>query len=315
MNTMIGIDVSKHELVIYANEKHFSIDNTEESLHVWCKAHDDLVSDNALFVYEATGGYEKILAKYLHAHALNGHRVHANHVRSYAKAIGLLAKTDKIDAKVIADFAQMKSLKAERLITEHAELAALVQRREQLLELSKQERNRLETLDSPFVIKNIKAHLKQLASHLSKIETEIKSYIEAHEEVKTLIALLETIPGVGAISAVSVIVYLPELFTIGDKSLACLAGLAPMNKDSGRKTGKRKIQGGRAQVRRVLYMAALSAMRNNPVIKEFYERLKGKGKIFKVAITAAMRKLLMIIRSVAIRGSGWQTEVPDLRKT
>jgi len=311
MKTFIGIDVSKHELVIYANGKDFSIGNDDKSLGQWCKKHDELISDSALFVYEATGGYEKVLSRFLHKNSLAGHRVHANHVRAYAKAIGVLAKTDKIDAKVIADFAQMKSLEAKDVITEHAGLAALVQRREQLIDLHKQENCRLETLDCELVIKDIKAHLKQLKARTDKMEQEIKIYVAAHKDLKELVNRLRTIPGVGFLTAVSVIAYMPERCTIAGKALASLAGLAPMNRDSGKKVGKRKIQGGRAQVRRVLYMAALTAMRYNPDIKVFYERLRGKGKIFKVAITAAMRKLLMMIRSVAIRGYGWQGNSPQ----
>lgn len=310
MTITIGIDVSKEELSVYVNGEYFSIGNDEKSLDVWLNTNKAILGDDYLFVYEATGGYEKILARYLQKKGLPGCRVHANHVRSYAKAMGILAKTDAIDARVIAAYAETKKVVAKETVAPHPELAALIQRREQLLEQCKQEQNRLETLDTKAVINEIKLHVSCLKRHIGKMEKLIKEYISHHEDVKQTIELLMSIPGVGFITAASIFAYLPELETIGNKPLAALSGLAPMNRDSGKKQGKRKIQGGRAQVRRVLYMATLVATRHNSVIKAFYERLINNGKLFKVAITAAMRKLLTIIRSVVARQTPWQTDRP-----
>lgn len=309
MQTIIAIDVSKHTLMIYANGEYFNIENTEKSLRLWSKTHKALNLSSALFVYEATGGYERTLADFLQTQAWSGHCVHANHVRAYAKALGILAKTDKLDAKVIAEFAQARQL-APKAQHKHSELLALVQRREQLLEQYKQEMNRLETLTCKTVIRNIQSHGQQIKKYLKELKEQIKAYVEAEPKLAQQVKNLTSIPGVGFITGVSILAYLPEINSVNDKALTSLVGLAPMNKDSGQKTGKRKIQGGRASIRRVLYMATLTAKRYNSVIKEFFERLSAKGKAFKVAMTAAMRKLLLIIRSVAIRQTPWESAAP-----
>jgi len=310
MKTFIGIDVSKHTLAIYANEKHFTIKNDEEALDKWLQESKSLIGDDFLLVYEPTGGYEKILAKYIKANDLPGRRVHANHVRAYAKALGILAKTDKLDAKVIAEFARMRALEAQEKFELHEPLRALLQRREQLLSMKKQESNRLETLDSKVIRKQIKAHILSLLKQVAAIESAIKEYVAGDEELGTQLKRIESIPGVGHLTSTIVIAYLPELLIADDKAIAALVGVAPMSRDSGNKSGKRSIVGGRTQIRNVLYMAALTATQHNPVLKEFYNRLrKEKGKPFKVAIVAVMRKLLMIIKSVATRGTEWKDDV------
>lgn len=310
MKNVVGIDVAKEELVIYINGAYHTIVNDRKSLTQWMKKHRSLIETVDLFVYEATGGYEKILARFLRDNRLAFYRAHANHVRNYAKAMGILAKTDQIDAKVISEFGALKADSLKPQPTEqHEDLRALVDRREQLLEMKKQENNRLETLDNKVVIKEIRGHIRYLQNRIDNLEIAIKDYVSAHEELKNQVQLVESIPGIGIITAVSILVYLPETLTCDNKPLAALAGLAPMNKDSGKKQGKRKIRGGRSQIRRVLYMAALSAMRWNPVIKSFYDRLISNGKLFKVAITAAMRKLLTIARSVLVRGTAWENEL------
>jgi transposase len=311
MDTIVGIDVAKEELVIYANEKYYTVSNTEKSLQHWISCHAELVRQISLFVFEPTGGYEKILAKFLEKKGLPACRAHANHVRAYAKSIGYLAKTDKIDAKIIAEFAHMRKLSANVNISEHETLHSLMNRREQIIELIKQESNRLETLTTKWVIQDIKAHVKHMKDRLKKLEATISEYVTSDPKLKGMTDLMTTIPGVGFVTAVSLLVYLPEIFDSSEKKLGALAGLAPMNHDSGKTQKKRRIQGGRSQVRRVLYMSALSAKQWNPVIRDFFNRLAYKGKFFKVAITAAMRKLLMIIRSVLLRGVAWQTEAPE----
>lgn len=310
--TISGIDVSKHELFIYVNESYFSIKNDKKSLTSWFKQNKALVSTVDKFVYEPTGGYEKALAEFLEAHEYPGYRVHANHVRNYAKAVGILAKTDKIDAKVIADFAQLPTTRLTASNTHDRHFTALVSRREQLLEMHKQENSRLETLGDTFTRGLIKRHMMSLKGEIATIDDALKEAVGNNTEYTELVTLLNSIPGVGFITAVSIIAYLPEVFSTQGKSLAALAGLAPMNKDSGQRTGKRRIQGGRSQLRRILYMASVTAKRYNPDLKAFYDRLTAKGKAYKVAMTAVMRKLLLIIISVAQRGTPWQKNPPKV---
>lgn len=307
-----GIDVSKHELFIYANDKYFSIANDKKSLKHWVNKNQEIVSSIDMFVYEPTGGYEKILEGFLVENNYPGYMVHANHVRAYAKALGILAKTDKIDAKVIAQFAQLETTRLNTPAKHDEQLTAMVARREQLIEMQKQENNRLETLQDKYTKRMIKRHITVLKKYIAEMDEQLKAYINSNHEYKSFVELVSSIPGVGFITAISIIAYLPELLSAESKELVSLAGLAPMNRDSGKKIGKRRIQGGRPQVRRVLYMAAVSAKRWNPEMIAFYERLAAKGKVYKVAITAVMRKMLLLIRSVAIRGTPWQKQPPKV---
>jgi len=308
MKSIVGIDVAKEELVIYMGGSYYSIENTSKALDKWAKKHSDLIEKVDLFAYEPTGGYEKIAAAFFEEKGLPHARLHANHVRSYAKAMGQLAKTDAIDAKMIAEFAIAKN-QGRTTTQTHPELIELTSRREQLIIMKNQETNRLETISSDVVRKQIKKHVKHLETKIKETGDKIKSYINKHDDLKAKTKHLRTIPGVGEITANSIVAYLPEVYEADSKSVSMLCGLAPVSKDSGKKQGKRKIFGGRSQVRRVLYMAALTAKKHNPVIKEFFDRLKARGKIFKVAITAAMRKLLTIIHSVANREEPWANEI------
>jgi transposase len=313
MPNISGIDVSKHELVLYANGNYFSITNDKKSLRNWFKKNKSLVDTIDKFVYEPTGGYEKILEEFFMSNGYPGFMVHANHVRSYAKALGILAKTDQIDAKVIAEFGSLGTTRLNKPKKIHKGLSCLVIRREQLIEMKKQENSRLETLRDDYIKRSIKKHIKLLNKEIEEIENRIEEYVNADAELKAYVKLLSTIPGVGVITVASIIAYMPELESATPKELAALAGLAPMNRDSGNYRGKRKIQGGRGQIRRILYMSAVTAKRFNPDLAEFYNRLRNeKGKFYKVAITAVMRKLLILIQAVAIRGTPWQARNNDL---
>lgn len=301
-----GIDVSKHELVLYAIGKYFSIPNDKKELQSWFNKNKELADSIDKFVYEPTGGYEKTLETFLLENKYPVYRVHANHVRSFAKASGRLAKTDTIDAKIISEFASLKTTQLTIPGQNDPILVALTSRREQLIEMLKQEQNRLETLTDIFSRRSIKQHSQHLEKQIKATEAALKSHIKEDNNLKVQVMLASSIPGVGVITAVTVLGYLPEIKMLEPKALSSLAGLAPMNNDSGKRTGKRRIQAGRPSVRRVLYMAALSAIKWNADCKVFYERLRAKGKIFKVAITAVMRKLLTMIRSVLIRETAWQ---------
>jgi len=302
--SVIGIDVGKYELVIYWNGKFTTIKNDEKELQTWIKKNHDVLKDIRLIVYEPTGGYERTLQKCLDVNQLPYRRVHANHVRAYAKATGTEAKTDGIDAKMLSEFAERMNLEPKAIRMSEPALKALLTRREQLIGMRLQEKNRLDTCD-PILGKWIEKNIKQLDKQIDGIEEEIKKYEKEHAEVEKLVALYTSIPGVGKVTALQLIVDLPELLNESDKTLAALVGLAPWNRDSGTKIGRRMTRGGRTRIRGLLYMAALVAARCNPDLKKFYLKLKQKGKATKVALIAVAHKLLYTLRSIAQRQTPW----------
>lgn len=308
--SVIGIDVGKYELVAYWDGQYVTLRNDEKELQAWFKKQKIALKAVDLIVYEPTGGYERKLQKCLDFHKLPYRRVHANHVRAYSKAMGISAKTDKIDAKILSEFAVKMELSPRAVVAIEPDLKALLTRREQLIEMRLQEKNRLDTCDA-LLAKWIEKNISQLNKQLKKIEEEIKDYIDGHPEVAKLLGLYSSIPGIGKITALQLIVDLPELLEENDKVLAALVGLAPWNRDSGTKIGRRQTRGGRIRVRGLLYMAALVAARFNPEMKAFYLKLKQKGKATKVALIAVAHKLLGILRSVAQRQTPW---VPAIEK-
>lgn len=235
------------------------------------------------------------------------HVAHANKVRNFAKATGKFAKTDKLDAKILSDYASVLKPKSDdQFISKELQVLKDLQiRKRQLLTDITKERSRLDKNISMDLIKSIKRHITWLKQELKLVQNGIDSFIAGHEDIKAQVDLITSIPGVGQTTASVVLTDMPELHTISDKQAAALAGLAPMNKDSGTKSGKRFITGGRASVRTSLYMATVASIRSNYLITNFYQRLRAKGKPAKVAIVAAMHKLLLIIKSVINRQSKW----------
>lgn len=306
--SVIGIDVGKYELVVYWNDQYTTIRNDEKDLQVWFKKDGSALKKVGLIVYEPTGGYERKLQKFLDLHQLPYRRVHANHVRAYAKATGTLAKTDKIDAKILSEFAMRMELTPKAVIAVEPALKALLTRREQLIGMRLQEKNRLDTCDA-ILKKWIEKNIKLLNQQIEAIEKEIKNFTKEHPDVEKLLELYTSIPGVGQVTALQLIVDLPELLEENDKVLAALVGLAPWNQDSGMKIGRRQTRGGRIRIRGLLYMAALVASRCNPEMKAFYLKLKQKGKATKVALIAVAHKLLGILRSIAQRQTPWVAAV------
>src|SRR5438045_244608 len=296
--SVIGIDVGKYELVAYWDGQYTTIKNDEKEIKSWFKKNSSALEKVGLIVYEPTGGYERKLQKCLDFYKLPYRRVHANHVRAYAKAAGIAAKTDRIDAKILAKFAITMGLVPKPVVAIEPGLKALLTRREQLIEMRLQEKNRLETCDI-LLSKWIEKNIKQLSKQLEEIEKTITDYIKGHPEVENLLGLYSSIPGIGRVTALQLIVDLPELLEENDKVLAALVGLAPWNRDSGTKIGRRQTRGGRVRIRGLLYMAALVAVRFYPEMKQFYSKLKQKGKATKVALIAVAHKLLGVVRSVA----------------
>jgi len=302
---IIGIDVGKAKLdARLASEKQVRVWANDEAGRA--ELSDWVVGQGAsLVVVEASGGYEAALVSELVARGQEVALVNPTRVRAFARAEGILAKTDKIDAGVIARFgATMKPQVRVRREEEQIKLNELVTRRRQLVLMLTAEKNRLDTA-SPAMKAHIATHIAWLQSEIEALEQEISQAIKANPTWAETANRVSSVPGVGFITAATLVADLPELGQLNRQKIAALVGVAPFNQDSGKHRGKRRIFGGRTSVRSVLYMATLSAIRHNPVIKEFYQRLLDKGKLKKVALTACMRKLLVILNTMVKSGQDW----------
>lgn len=238
--------------------------------------------------------------------------VNPREVRDFARATKKLAKTDTIDAQVLAHFAALIKPEARPLSDEQAqELEAIITRRRQVIEMLTAEKNRMHLARRP-VKEAIKAHIDYLEKELAKIDTDLRGKIEESPIQRDKYNLLQSVPGVGPNLSATLLVELPELGNLNRREIAALVGVAPLNRDSGTFRGKRRIWGGRPQVRAALYMAALVAARFNPVIKQLYTRLCEAGKAKKVALVACMRKLLIILNSMVKHRMSWRFHQPAL---
>jgi len=259
----------------------------------------------ALVVLESTGGYEKRAANALYVSGLPVAIVNPGRVREFAKSIGQLAKTDKIDARLLAFFAERVKPALSRIPDEDEQhLTGLVRRRRQLLEMRTAETNRLDTTH-PALEAQLRSHIDWLTAKIEALNQEIDDFINQNPLYAQKDAVFQSVPGVGTVLARTLIAEVPELGHFNRKKIAALIGVAPINRDSGSKRGKRSIRGGRANVRSVLYMATLSAIRHNPVIRAFYQRLLENGKEKMVAVVACMRKLLVILNAMSRNMQPW----------
>ncbi|MGD1922203.1 MAG: IS110 family transposase, partial [Pleurocapsa sp.] len=261
-----------------------------------------------LIVIEATGGMEIDVTVELTTAELAVAVINPRQARDFAKATGQLAKTDAIDAKVLAHFADAIRPEVRAISDESSrQLEDLVARRRQISDMITAEKNRRRGKTNS-VKTSIDEHVEWLEEQLKEIESKIKSAIAVNPDWQQKMDLLTSVPGIGEIVAVTLISSLPELGKISHKSISYLVGVAPLNRDSGKFRGKRKIWGGRTKVRCLLYMAALVAVRFNPIIKTFYERLISKGKLKKVALTASLHKLLIILNAMMKQNSSWKPQ-------
>ena len=303
-----GIDVSKQHLDVCCGTEEPRVANDAQgwdaTIAMLRRANVDLV------VIEATGGYERGLVCALQSAGITVARVNPRQARDFAKSMGILAKTDKVDARALRDFADVLSRHKDRqkYITEpvgaeREELAALVTRRRQLVEMRVAESNRLEQARTHRMVKSIKNVIRTLDKQLADIDRDIDDLLEEH--FKDQRELLDSVKGVGPVTIVTLTALLPELGRLARRQIAKLVGVAPLARDSGQHRGKRTIGGGRADVRCTTYMATLSAIRHNPVIRPFYERLILAGKPKKVAIVACMRKLLTILNAMMRDQAMW----------
>jgi transposase len=302
----VGVDVSKDSLdVAIGSQKNIiTFANDQKGADVLVKKLSRIGPE--LTVFESTGGYELLATSSLAEAGLPVVIVNPRQVRNFAKATGILAKTDAIDARVIAHFAEAVKPNVRPLKDrETSELTALVTRRRQIIEMIVAEGNRFK-LASKRNKKDIKDHIRWLKKRMDKIESDIGKMIQRSPIWRCKDDILQSVPGIGPITSASLICDLPELGVLSPKKIAMLAGLAPLNCDSGKFKGRRRIWGGRASVRSGLYMATLAATRCNPAIKGFYQRLTAAGKCHKVAITACMRKLLIIVNAMLRDQTLWQ---------
>lgn len=304
-----GIDVSKDRLdvAVLPTGETWSVEHTEPAVEALAQKLEELRPESV--IVEATGGFERTLVATLAAASIRVVVVNPRQVRDFAKATGQLAKTDSIDAMILALFGQRVRPELRELPDEETQaLEALLIRRRQILDMLVAEKNRVE-LASPRITKDLKAHIRFLEKRLENVDAEIDIAIKSSPVWRAKDKLLQSVPGVGPVLSRTLLAELPELGRLSNREIAKLVGVAPLNRDSGRYRGTRRIWGGRASVRSVLYMAAFSATRFNPDIRAYYTRLVSAGKPHKVALVACMRKLLITLNSMARSGQTWTPQL------
>jgi len=279
----------------------FQVPYTQEGLQTLANR----LQGATLVVMEATGGLETRLIQFLTLAGFPTARINPRRVREFANATGTLAKTDRIDAHILAWYGEALHPPVTPVPDENRQrLEALITRRRQLIEMRVAEENRLAS--APDVIRpSIQQHLEWLQEQISALDEEIGQLLQSVPDWAEKVEILQSVPGVGIVTAATLLAELPVLGQASHKEIAALAGVAPMNRDSGRRKGKRHITGGRPSVRQVLYMATIAAIRCNPVIRAFYRRLLAAGKEKKVALVACMRKLLTILNALLRKRQRW----------
>lgn len=304
-----GIDVGSQTLEVAASNQPATVQVTNDAAGIEQLVGQSTTARPALVVLEATGGYEFEAACALQAAGLAVAVVNPRAARDFARAMGALAKTDALDARMLAEFARVLHQHPERdrfvkplADAELQRLQALVLRRRQLVQMLTSERQRLR-ISHAVARPSIERHIEFLKAELGDCDAEVADHVQRHHA--ELAAALSSVPGIGAASVAVLLAELPELGRLDRRRIAALVGVAPLNRGSGLMRGQRSIWGGRSDVRRTLYMAALVAVRHNPPLKAFYERLVAAGKRKKVALVAAMRKLLTMLNAIAKHRSCW----------
>jgi transposase len=302
----VGIDVAKAsiDMAVHQSKQRGSFTNDDDGISQAVSSIQELAP--VLIVLEATGGIELPLTAALAAAGLPVAVVNPRQIRDFAKATGKLAKTDAIDAQVIAHFAAAIKCTPRPLPDAQAqEFSALLTRRRQVVEMITAESNRLRSTYSKVVREFIKDHIAGLEQELAKLDNNLRNSVRGSAVWREKDDLLQSVPGVGPVLSATLLADLPELGTLGRKQIAALVGVAPLNRDSGTLRGKRTVWGGRAKVRATLYMATLAATRHNAVIRAFYQRLCAVGKEKKLALTACMHKLLTILNAILKHRTYW----------
>ena len=306
----VGIDVAKDtlEIAVRPDNEQWSTNNRIEDFPALIEKLQQIAPER--IIIESTGGWEAPLANHLAAAGLPVIIVNPRQARDFAKATGKLTKTDKVNAGVLAHFGEAVKPQVRPLPDEQTQaLAALLTRRRQLVEMLAAEKNRLVTVQHrPALKRDVEAHIKWLEKRIGQLDDDLREQLEKSAVWRANDQLLQSVPGIGEVTSRTLLLQLPELGALSDKEIAALVGVAPHAFDSGKRKGQAHIRGGRANVRSILYMAALTATRFNPVIKAFYQRLLAKGKAKKVALTACMRKLLVILNSMIRKQKSWNPE-------
>jgi len=293
----VGIDISKSKLDVWVAERHRIFENNEDGLDKLARhlAHVEV----KVIVMEATGGLETRVALGLSEAGYSVAVVNPRQVRDYAKAVGKLAKTDKIDAQLISRFGEATKVQAQELPDElQLRIRALLARRRQILSMKNGEENRLRQATNAQIRASIETIIAVLEEQLKQIDDDSDKALRSSPMWMEKLEILESVPGVGPVTARTLLAELPELGTLSGRKIAMLAGLAPLNNDSGKMRGRRTTWGGRRTLRAPLYMAAMAATRFNPSIRAFYQRLVGRGTPKRVALVASMRKLLTVLNAM-----------------
>jgi transposase len=298
--SFVGIDVSKNMLDVHVlpEDHSYSFENDPQKIKALIRKLKQLKP--TLIVMEATGGYEISLAVQLSTAKLNTAVVNPRQVRDYARAIGKLAKTDKVDAYVIARFAQdVRPAVREQLSLKELHLKELVMRRQQLVDMRTAEKNRLSKAFTAQVQSELRQHISELTERIKAIDEQLHNEIKNNPNWNQKLEIISSAPGIGPTTARGLLMCLPELGTLNRRQIAALVGVAPMNRDSGMMRGKRSIAGGRSVVRQMLHMPTLAAVsRWNKRLQTFYCHLRGQGKKHSVALTACMRKLVIMLNAM-----------------
>ena len=314
LSVTVGIDVAKAHVDVCVLGTHSDVQRFANDVDGHSALAAALQSlDVGLVVMEATGGYEAALACALQAVGLHVAVVNPRHARDFARSMGRLAKTDAVDARMLAEMAAVLVHRVDlarylRPVADECQqwLAALVTRRRQLLAMLGSERQRLQITNRK-LHPSIEAIITVIKAQLDDLETQMVGHVREH--FGELDGLLQSTSGIGPVASATLIAQLPELGRLNRREIAALVGVAPMSNDSGNRKGRRRVQGGRFEIRRVLYMATLTAARYNPVIRAFYERLKAAGKLPKVALVACMRKLLTMLNAMVRTGKPWDASL------
>lgn len=306
MATHVGIDIAKRsfDLAFETKQKTRHFDNDASGIRRCCTMLKQLQPD--LIVMEPTGGYEAALQIQLQAAGLPVAVINARQIREFAKACGQLAKTDKLDAQIIARFAAVMQPAAQEPVDAQTRvLKALVARRRQWVQMHTADDNRMEHADDNAIKQSIRKMLELLENQIDSADRQIQEQVESMPKLKKRTERLLSAPAIGSTTAALLVIELPELGQLNRRQIAALVGVAPINRDSGTYRGKRMTGGGRKDLRARLFMPTLCAIRCNPVIRDFYQRLLDKGKAKMTAVIAAMRKLLTILNTMLKKNESW----------